>query len=389
LLGQGTLRTAVAGEHDRPLSPGELRQVLRSVEEGMDDGAFGLSTGLEYAPGRFTPAEEIEAMAHIVAKRGGLYASHIRNEEARLLPAIEEALEIGRATGVRTEISHLKAAGKPNWHKQEDAIARIEAARCAGVDVLADAYPYTAYSTSLTIFLPDWALDGGWDALAARLENPLERAKLRTEVEPRVQSDPGGYELVVISNVGSAASAAAVGQTLLSLAESWRVEPAEAALRLLEAEKGQVSFVGHGMDAANVERVLAHPLVMIGSDGVSRAVPRPGEQTTQPHPRSYGTCARILGYYTRERGLFDLPTAVAKMTSMPAGQIGLRDRGRIAVGQKADVVVFNAHTVADKATFADPHQFPVGIPWVLVNGIPVIADGVHTGARPGRALRRA
>jgi len=386
LLGHGDLRRSVAGLEDRPLTEDEQKLLLRAVEQGMDEGAIGLSTGLEYTPGRYAHTEEIVALARVVARRGGLYATHMRDEAGSLLEAVHEAIEIGRRAGARVSISHLKAAGRPHWSLQPDALRLIEDMRGAGVDVRADAYPYTAYSTGLTIFLPGWALDGGRQALAARLADAGERSRIRDEVAANVGRDPGGFELIVISSVRGEANRGAVGQPLDRIAAGWAVDPAEALLRLVAEEEGAVSFVGHGMSPENVERVLTHPLVMIGSDGRSMAPEGPLAKT-RPHPRSYGTCARVLGHYSRERKVLDLPTAVEKMTRLPADQVGLRDRGRIAKGMKADLTLFDAATVADQATFDDPHRYPIGIQHVIVNGVLVVEDGAHTGARPGRVLR--
>jgi len=343
LLGQGVLRENAIGPADRALTPEELGQVVRSVEVGMDEGAFGLSTGLEYTPGIFTPTDEIVALARVVGRRGGLYASHIRNEETALLAAIDEAIEIGRRSGARVEISHLKAAGTPNWGKQRAALALIEAAR-----------PYTAYSTGLSIFLPAWAREGGRAALAGRLADPEARSRIRSELKKRVKEDPGDFDLIVISRVRSEENRPLIGNNVRQIAKGWGVEPVDAALRLL-AEEGSVGFIGHGMSAENVETVLAHPLVMIGSDGSSMAPEGPAAKT-RPHPRSYGT---------------------------------IRDRGRIARGKKADLVVFDAGTVKDGATFENPHRYPTGIQHVLVNGELVVDGGSHTGRRPGRVLRRS
>ncbi len=387
LVGQGTLRASAIGPIDRPLTDDELRGVVRALGEGLEQGAFGLSTGLEYVPGQFTPTGEIVELARVVARRGGLYASHIRNEERQLLEAVAEALEVGRQAGVRVEISHLKAAGEVNWPKQGAALDLIESARADGVDVLADAYPYTAYSTGLTILMDRWAREGGTPAILRRLHEAETRTRIRREVETNVAEDPGSWDRIVISSVKTAPNRPLVGRSLAEIAEGWSVEPPEAYARLLEEEDTAVGFVGHAMSEANVDRVLAHPLVMIGSDGSSMA-PTGHAAETRPHPRSYGTFARVLGHYARDRAVLDFPTAVRKMTSMPADQVGLRDRGRIARGMKADLVVFDAATVRDQATFENPHRYPVGIPHVLVNGVPVVRDGVHTGARPGRALRR-
>jgi N-acyl-D-amino-acid deacylase len=388
LLGQGTIRECAAGVADRPLNADQTKAVLRAVEEGLEQGAFGLSTGLEYTPGRFTPTDEIVAMARVVARCGGLYASHIRNEERGLLEATDEAIRIGRLAGVRVEVSHVKASGRGNWGKQAASLALIEAGRRDGVEVLGDAYPYTAYSTGLTVTFPGWSLDGGTPAVLARLRGP-ERDRIRKEVLDYVlNGDPGDFDLIVLSSVQSATNRPLVGKNLAEIASSWKVEPVEALLRLVDEEDTAVSYVGHGMSPDNVARVLQHPLVMIGSDGSTMA-PTGRAAETRPHPRSYGTFPRVLGHYSRERHLFDLPSAVRKMTSLPADQIGLRDRGRLARGRKADVVVFDSTTVMDVATFEDPHRYPVGIVHVFVNGVAVVDGGAHTGARPGQVLRHS
>jgi N-acyl-D-amino-acid deacylase len=388
LLGQGTIRAAQVGEVNRPLNPDELKGVLRAVEEGMDQGAFGLSTGLEYTPGRYTPAAEIVEMARIVARCGGLYASHIRNEEALLLDGVNEAIDIGRLTGARVEISHLKAAGRQNWGKQRPALDLIESAHRQGVEVLADAYPYVAYSTGLSIFLPDWALEGGTRATLERLKDPKSRGRIREEVLARIAADPGDFDLIVISRTRNVKNSALIGMNLAHIGTRWQVEPVDALLRLLEEEEGDVPFIGYGMSPQNVEMVLENPLVMIGSDGESMA-PTGRAAASRPHPRSYGSHARVLAYFVIEKHLLDLPTAVKKMTTMPADQVGLGDRGRITRGRKADIVVFDAATIKDAATFDNPHRYPAGVIHVLVNGVPVVQNGSHTGARPGRMLRKA
>jgi N-acyl-D-amino-acid deacylase len=388
LVGQGTLRSNAIGDVDRPLSADEARTIARALEEALDQGVFGLSTGLEYVPGRYTPPSEIVELARLVARRGGLYASHIRNEEARLLEAVAEAIEVGRSSGVRVEIAHLKAGGESNWPKQGAALDLLESARRDGVAVLADAYPYTAYSTGLTILMEGWAREGGTAAILARLRDPETRARIRREVEAQVKGDPGSWERVVVSRVKTEKNRSrAVGRSLVEIATGWRLDPVDACLRLLEEEETAVSFIGHAMSPDNVEGVLRHPLVMIGSDGSSMA-PVGKAAEARPHPRSYGTFPRVIGFYARERGIFDLPTAVRKMTSLPADQVGLGDRGRLARGKKADLVVFDAAKVRDTATFDDPHRYPEGIAHVLVNGVSVVERGAHTGARPGRALRR-
>jgi N-acyl-D-amino-acid deacylase len=384
LLGQGTLRRAVAGLENRPLTATELARVVHMLEEGLEQGAAGLSSGLEYTPGRYTPTAELITLARVLGRRGKLYASHIRNEEAGLLESIDEALAIGRESGARVEISHLKAAGRPNWEKQGAAIEALEQARAAGLDVLADVYPYTAYSTGLTIFLSDATREGGTDAILARLADPAQRERIRAGLLPRIASDPGGFELIVISSTG-AEDKAVVGRDLAAIAQARAVEPAEALLQLLEEGRTEVGFVGHAMSEENVVRVLTHPLVMVGSDGYALA-PRGRALLKKPHPRSYGTFARVLAKYVREDQVLDLATAVHKMSGMPAGQLRLADRGRIASGLKADLVVFDAARVKDESSFDDPQRLASGFTHVLVNGVAVIADGRATLARPGRVL---
>jgi N-acyl-D-amino-acid deacylase len=388
LVGQGTLRTGVVGAADRPATSDEMARMTRILEEALDQGAVGLSTGLEYTPGRYTPTDEIVALARVAARRGGFYASHIRNEERQLLEAVDEAIRIGRRAGIRVQVSHVKASGRGNWGKQIASLALLEAARRDGVEVLGDAYPYTAYSTGLTIIFPNWALDGGREAILKRLRGS-ERERIRTAVDDYVRNaDPGDYELVVIASVQTDANRRFVGKNLAEVAATWGVDPAEALLRLVDEEDTSVSYVGHGMSPENVERVLRHPLVMIGSDGNALA-PTGRALETRPHPRSYGCYPRVLGYYARDRKVFDLETAVRKSTSMPADQAGLSDRGRIARGKKADLVVFDAAKIVDGATFEKPHEFPTGISHVVVNGVFVVEGGTQTAARPGRVLRKA
>ncbi len=388
LVGQGTLRTGIVGAADRPATPEEMSTMARTLEAALDQGAVGLSTGLEYTPGRYTPTDEIVALARVAARRGGFYASHIRNEERQLLEAVDEAIRIGRRAGVRVQVSHVKASGRGNWGKQVSSLALIESARRDGVEVLGDAYPYTAYSTGLTVTFPSWALDGGREATLKRLRGS-ERERIRVAVDDYIRNaDPGDYDLVVIASVATEANRRFVGKNLAEVAAAWRVDPSEALVRLVDEEGTDVSYVGHGMSPENVERVLGHPLVMIGSDGHALA-PVGRALQTRPHPRSYGCYPRVLGHYARDRKVFDLETAVRKSTSMPADQAGLSDRGRIARGKKADLVVFDASKIADVATFERPQEFPVGISHVLVNGVFVVEGGAATAARPGRVLRKA
>jgi N-acyl-D-amino-acid deacylase len=388
LVGQGTLRSNAIGRVSRLLRPAEMRSVLRALDEALAQGAFGLSTGLEYVPGTFTPADEIVEMARVVARRGALYSSHIRDEESGVVDAVREAIDVGRRARVRVEVSHLKVGGQANWPRQAETLALVDDARREGIDVRADAYPYTAYSTDLDTLVPAWGREGGAARMAARLADPADRARIRAEMSATVMSDIGGWDRIVIAMVPSAKSRWTVGKDAAAIAAEWGIDPADAVLRLVAEEGGRVSYIGHAMSPENVELVLASPLVMVGSDGRSIAPTGPAA-ATRPHPRSYGTFPRVLAYYCRERRLFDLPTAVQKMTRLPADQIGLKDRGRIARGLRADVVAFDAAAVKDEATFADPHRYPTGVTWVIVNGVVTVESGAHTGARAGRVLRRS
>jgi len=387
LAGHGTLRRGVVGEVDRPARAEERAEIARRFELALEQGAWGLSSGLEYVPGLYTPQAELEDLVRIAGARGVLYATHMRSEEAELLEAIDEALATAHAGSARLQVSHLKAAGRNNWHLQDEALARIERARAAGLDVKVDAYPYTAYSTTLSILLEPWSREGGSEAILARLADAAQRERILREVGPRVATELGGFELVVISSVGAPAAQECVGRSLAELAQAWSVAPEEAFVRVLERGRADIGYIGHGMSEENVARVLAHPLVMIGSDGRSMA-PTGSAADDRPHPRSYGTFPRVLGRYCRELGALDLPTAIAKMTSMPAERVGLRDRGRIALGMAADLVLFDAARVADRATFEEPQRYPEGIEHVYVNGVPVVQHGKVTGSRPGRMLRR-
>lgn len=384
LVGHGTLRRAVMGDVDRACTEAELAAMVALLEQALDDGAIGMSTGLEYVPGIYSQPAEIERLARSVARKGGLYASHMRSEEDQLLQAVDEVLAVGRRTGVRVQVSHLKACGRANWPLLEEAIRRIERARIEGVDVMADAYPYTAYSTTLTILLEPWSREGGSSEIVKRLRDPALRARMHAELGPHVARDPGGFELIVIASVDAKEHENCIGRSLEEVAAAWKCDAAEAVLRLLDASNCGVSFIGHGIASEGVDRVLAHPLVMVGSDG--RTMAPVGRVVDRPHPRSYGTFPRVLGVYCREQRLFDLPTAIRKMTALPAERAGLTDRGVLRQGTFADLVVFDAATVRDQATYADPQRYPTGIVHVAVNGELVVRDGEGTRARPGRFL---
>jgi N-acyl-D-amino-acid deacylase len=363
----------------------ELITMERLMDAAMADGAYGLATGLIYAPGSYADTEEIIAVARRAGSGGGFYASHIRGEGPTLLDAVSEAIRVGREGQLPVQVSHIKAAGRPNWGKVKDALALIDAARANGLDVMADAYPYTASSTTLRTLLPDWALEGGIDAMLARLGDGSERARIRGELmgTSAILTRGIGWEDIMVAYAESRPEIQ--GRRLAEIAAAWNKDPLDAAIELIVAERGKGYMILFQLDEVDLQRALRHPQVMIGSDGSSLAAD--GELAAgKPHPRSYGTFPRVLARYVREQGLLSLEDAVKKMTGLPANRLGLRDRGILAVGAKADVVALDPGRVQDLATYEDPHRYAAGIDYVLVNGRVVIERGEHTGALPGRVL---
>ena len=386
LVGHGTLRVAAMGFARRAPTAAELMTMQRLMTDAMNEGAWGLSTGLIYAPGSFATTEEIIAIARAAARYRGFYASHIRGEGATLLEAVREAIQVGREAELPVQISHVKAAGRPHWGKVADALALIDAARAEGLDVMGDAYPYTASSTSLRTALPDWALEGGVGAMLERLAAPDICTRIREEMQrPGGQSivDRMGWENVMIAWCPKRKDAE--GRRIAEIAAARGLDPIETVFELLRDAHGVASMILFQLDEADLRRALAHPAIMIGSDGSALATA--GEMSAgKPHPRSYGTFPRVLGRYARDERVLSLAEAVHKMTGLPARRLGLRDRGEIRVGAKADLVVFDARRIADQATYENPHCYPVGVEHVLVNGRFVIKDGEHTGSLPGKVL---
>ncbi|MEK7380230.1 MAG: D-aminoacylase [Gemmatimonadota bacterium] len=384
-VGHNTVRSRVMGLADRAPTAVELVRMQGMVAAGMGEGAFGISTGLFYLPGTFARLDEIVALSRIAADSGGIYTSHLRKEGIGLFEGVGEAMEIGRLAGIPVVLTHHKAIGKQMWGQSVQTLAMIDSARAAGTDVMADQYPYTASHTGLGVMIPAWAREGGDSAFARRVANPRLRDSIVAGTVFNIENDRGGdLRRVQFSSVRWQPDLQ--GRTLYDWAVDRGLEPTSAngAQLVIEAElKGGAGAIYHVMDEGDVERIMRHPMTAIASDG---ALSRPGVE--HPHPRAYGTFPRVLGYWVRERKLLTLEDAVRKMTALPAWRLDLTDRGRIAEGMLADLVVFDPATVADKATFEAPHQYPVGIPWVIVHGIPVVADGLFTAARPGQALRR-
>ncbi|MGD8539554.1 MAG: D-aminoacylase [Candidatus Aminicenantes bacterium] len=386
LVGQGTVRQHIMGSERRTPTSGEMDTMKKLVAKAMEQGAFGMSTGLEYTPDRFSSTEEIIALCRIVSEYGGFYATHTRSEDTALLEAVGEAIHIAEKAELPLQISHLKAAGRGNYYKIPMVLDLIERARERGLGVSADRYPYTAFATSLSIMFPIWALDGGQKRFVERLKDKDLRTKMKEETLVKARGN-NSWESMLIQSVNTKDNEHLVGKYILEAAEDAQQAPYEFVCDLLIAEGGDLSIIGFGMSEENTTTILKHPLVMLASDGVALA---PYEKLSEgiPHPRNYGSFPRFLGKYVREEKLVPLPEAIKKMTSMPARKMGLKKRGTLSKGSYADIVVFDPDTVTDLATYTEPSQYPKGIDYVIVNGKFVIDRGEHTGELPGKILHR-
>jgi N-acyl-D-amino-acid deacylase len=384
MVGQGTVRGTVVGGENRPATEEEIARMKALVAEAMGQGAVGLSSGLEYTPSGFASREELVELATVLAGTGYPYASHMRNEDDGVLAAVEEAIHVGRLAGVPVQVSHLKAQGERNWWKASVILSLLEEVREAGVDVHYDRYPYVAYSTGLSNLFPNWAKSGGNRAFLERLSDPAHAPAMETYARAKV-AQLGSWNSVQISSTRSEENEWVRGRRLGDAAREAGEEPYAMAVRLLR-EEGSVGMIGFGMSEENTAKVLAHPLAMVCSDG-SVFAPEGPLSGGSPHPRSYGTFPRVLGYYVREQSVMNLETAIHKMTGLPAQKIQLTDRGVLRPGAYADLVAFDPSTVRDTATFDDPHQYPEGIDTVVVNGVVTVREGQMTGALAGRPVR--
>jgi N-acyl-D-amino-acid deacylase len=384
-IGQGSVRSEVMGNVDRRATPEEIGKMQSLVEQGMLDGAFGLTTGLFYVPGSFTPTSEVIELAKVAARYGGIHTSHQREESIHVLDSVKETIAIGEGGGLPTQVTHHKVIGKANWGRSVDTLRLIDEARARGVDVTSDQYPYTASSTSVaSALLPAWALEGRREESAARLKDPATRAKIRAETIVAIRDARGGGDPKNVQFASCGFDPSLAGKTLADLTKQRGMEAtienaAETTLWLVE--QGGCQGIFHAMSDADVERILVHPTTMIGSDG---EVPIFGR--ANPHPRSYGTFARVLSVYVREKKLLTLEEAVRKMSAFPAARLRLPDRGILRAGMKADIVIFDPATVRDTATFTKPHSYAEGFSHVIVNGEVVFENGAMTSARPGRVL---
>jgi N-acyl-D-amino-acid deacylase len=384
LMGHNTLRGSAMGGANRSPSPAELEAMIAGARRGMAEGALGLSTGLVYPPACFSTSDELAAIATEVRRQGGILTCHMRSEGDGLLEAIQEIIGVASMAAIPLQISHLKTSGQRNWPKLRDALRLIEDARSHDLDVSCDRYPYIASNTGLQAVLPTWALEGGPLERVERLRDSAARARIVQELAAHHPTDY--WSRLMISEVTREEHRRYEGSRVGEAATLAAKPPIDFVLDLLIAERMQVDAIFFTMCEENLEAILAKPYAMIGSDSGCRGHQGPLSRG-RPHPRTFGTFPRVLGHYVRERRLFDLPTAIKKMTWDPCRKLGLADRGRLAPGCVADLVLFDPATVSDRATYEAPITYPAGIHHVFVNGVAVVEGGEHTGARPGRAVR--
>jgi N-acyl-D-amino-acid deacylase len=392
-VGAGGVRDLVIGREDRAATSADIEQMTRVVARAMEEGALGLSTSLQYVPDRFASTEELIALAREARRHAGVYLTHQRSESGQIFESIDEVIRISREANIPAEIWHLKTAYKANWGKMPRVLARIEAARAAGIDLTANQYPYTRASNRLDACLPLWAREGGTKAMIARLNDQAQRERIKREMDdPTVTGwenqwyGSGGAGGVMVSSVLNPELRRYEGMTLAEIGKAMGKDPRDATMDLVIADRGETSCIISIMAEEDVRAALAHPLVSIDTDSGAKAEDGPLSES-KSHPRAWGTFARILGKYVREEKLLTLEEAIRKMTSRSAARVGLTDRGILRPGLAADITVFDPATIRDVATFEDPNHYAVGIKHVFVNGVAVVSDGRITDARPGKPLR--
>jgi N-acyl-D-amino-acid deacylase len=391
-VGAATLRENVLGFADRAPNPSELRQMQELARKAMSEGALGVASALIYAPGAYAKTDELIALAQAVRSSGGIYISHIRNESNQLIEAVDELIEIARAAGIHAEIYHLKAAGQSNWGKLNELIEHVEAAQAQGLDITADMYTYPASATGLDAAMPTWVQEGGYDAWVQRLKDPVVRQRVIEEM--RTPSDKwdngllsaGSPDRVLLVGFKNAALKPLTGKTLAEIAKMRGKSPEDTAIDLVIEDGSRVGTIYFEMNEENVRRELTLPWVSFGADEDSQA-PEGVFLKSNPHPRAYGNFARFLGRYVRDEKVVPLAEAVRRLAALPARNLGLKNRGLLKEGYFADVVVFNPATIRDHATFEKPHQYSTGVEHVFVNGVQVLKNGAHTGAKPGWLVR--
>lgn len=384
-VGHGTLRRTVMGNVDRPPTAAEQEQMQAMVKQAMEDGAFGLSSGLEYAPGTYAETEELIPLAQVMAPYDGLYISHIRDEGGKLLESVAEVIRIAEEGGVAGQVTHHKVIGKHRWGRSAESLALIDAARARGVDVASDQYPYTASSTGLTILFPAWSLEGSQADLVQRLEDEEIRARVKADIVAHINAERGGDPATIVAancSWNPDLNGKSLADMLADDGQLITVEGAAEVAMNLQAQGG-CQGVFHSMSEEDVKRIMQHPWTMVSSDGGVPAL-----NVGVPHPRNYGAFGRVLARYVREQQTLSLAEAIRKMTSLPASRLGLSNRGVLREGAVADITVFDSNTVTDQATFIEPHQYATGIVHVFVNGQRVLQDGEPTGIRSGVVLRK-
>lgn len=383
-VGQGTIRELVIGSEDRPASPSELQRMKDMVAAAMEQGALGISTGLFYVPGSFTPTEEVVELSRVAASYDGIYISHMREEAAQLLDSVAETIQIGEQANIPVQMTHHKVIGVENWGASVDSLRMVDEARARGVDVTIDQYPYTASQTGITALIPQWAQEGGEERMIERIDSPETRGTVKAAIVDKILYDRGGGDPKNVFISRNPRDRSMEGKNLAQLTEEQGMSPTpdNAAEVVMDIVKdGGATAVYHAIGPEDVDRIMRHPAAAIGSDG-----PVAPFGVGAPHPRQYGTFARVLGLYVRERNIITIEEAIRKMSSMSAQRLGIRDRGLLVEGYFADIAVFDADEIRDMATFEDPHQYAVGMKYVLVNGELVVEDGSHTGRRPGKIL---
>lgn len=386
MAGLGTLREFIVGLDDRPASQDEMRQMKEELLKAVREGAIGISSGLEYTPGSFASARELSEIIHSAPQKARLYSTHMRNEDNTVLEAIEEAIKTARDAEARLLISHLKVSGKSNWDKAERALTLIDRAAEEGLEVHADRYTYVAYHTNLSALFPLWSRDGGTAKFLERLKDSSIKNRIKEYAEKKISNLDGNWNGVLISSIGREEFKSYQGKTIEQIAREKGMDSYDAAVKVILDSENQVMMMGFGMEETSTEKILAHPRVMIASDAGSHA-PYPPMTRSIAHPRAYGTFPRAIAKYVRERHICSLEEMIAKMTSMPADKLRMNERGRLQEGKNADITIFDFNTIQDNATYTEPHRYPSGIPYVIVNGELVIKDGEHTGAMPGKVIR--
>ncbi len=383
-VGQGTIRESVIGQDDRDPTAAEMERMKDMVREAMEQGALGISTGLFYVPGSFTSTEEVIELSKIAADHGGIYISHMRDEAYGLLDSVNETIRIGEEANIPVQMTHHKVIGVQNWGASVESLRLVDEARARGVDITIDQYPYTASQTSINALIPQWAQEGGRQQLLSRIASQETRSTIKNEVVNLILNDRGGGDPKNVFISRNSWDPEMAGKNLAELTEEAAMEPtaenaADVVFDIIRG--GGATAVYHAIGPEDVDRIMQHPATTIGSDGPVGVF---GEGA--PHPRQYGTFARVLGHFVRERGILTLEEAVKKMSSQTARRLNIHDRGLVTTGYFADIAIFDADEIIDKATFEAPHQYAVGMKYVLVNGEVVVEDGRHTGRRPGRVL---